>query len=447
MAKLPSVADHARTLMDQLTAEGKIEPDAASTAAAAAIPSFSGGTVAIDEKTGKTILPGTAVPDTTVTIAPGEIERQVATGAQSGDGKENTPAPQARTESGQFAPAAPEPGAPLAPSAAESAGTAGAEAAAAAITDAWADYEDVEYDDGDTGEKFIVRAPKTYAAKVKNGYARRSVMDRATGYAREAEPVLTQLIRDGQIRQFLPLIQRALADPAYGEYVVEGYNRAQRGQPLVQQARQEAAAAGAAQAPPPPLDPTGYGLDADPYLAQVIQPLSERLDSTARRIERYEQMEQQRQEEFTRAEQQRSFTAAQVQAGHLDLTARYPTEFSGDPVRDEKALSPVFRYAREAGYVDAYGIRAGIVMAAERLRGAREESASPAATQIARVEAEAMQLARDQARESARAVSSSGTPAAAVPKAPPRPLTTRRENGAIKSPREFATEALARSQT
>ena len=114
----------------------------------------------------------------------------------------------------------------------------------------------------DLQRKIPIRVPKADATAIKRGYPRQAEFSRLSNRYRQANPVLVDLIESGRIGPILPLLQRALDDKAFGDYVFAGYQRAQQGLPLIEQARAEAAAAGAL-----PAAANGAVADLPPELA------------------------------------------------------------------------------------------------------------------------------------------------------------------------------------
>lgn len=462
MAKdgLPSAREHIDKVMGDLVAKGAIQPDADAASLARGIPTFSKGTLALDENTGQPVgatptLPGftdggVAIPDgvasggavggnaPSATVGKTAEELLAEHQARIGANGAATPGTAAATAAaGEAAPGAQAP-------AEQQAGASAAEAAAEALADAFAEYEEIEVEDADLETKYPIRVPKAYATSAKRGYGRRSTFDRGMSYLKNAEPVLRDLIANGQINQLLPLIQRALNDPAYGDYVLNGYQRAQQGLPLIEQARQEAAAA--AVAPPPPATDPAFSGFQDPFLGEQMAPVLQRLDTLQQRIDREDadrrtaaESERQRQ---VQQQQQNQRAAQDMQLAHQDIARIYPEARVDLGAKDPLWVKAV-QYAKDAGYVDAYGLRAGIVFGAQQAAAIEAErlaaTGSPAAAAIAQMEGVQMNLARSQAAAASRTVGA-GAPTQAAPAPPPREPATKNPDGSMKRPEVYMRE-------
>jgi len=449
----PSLADvntHARELVDKMTGAkpaaaelhaeplgGAVEPQL--------LPDFSRGTEALDEETGKPIagraavaLPEGDAGGTTDALA--EAKAEIAGTAAP---KERDPA------SGRFVSEAaadvsdaatqpvhvpPAEGAPT--------GEAAAEAAAQAILDRPADdFEEVEYEDPDLDQKFTVRVPKDSAAAVRNGYMRRADYSRKTMFLGDLRKTVEPLVGDGRLKAILPLIQRALEDPEYGNFVVDAYNRRIAGQPLTpaQAAAAQAGAAVAAAAAPagPPVAPLTEA--EDPFLAEALKPYNDKLGQVTNLVEKMAREEEQRRTAETNAAREYQYRVNVGNQGYAALVQRYGDEFSGDPERDKNSFMRAINYGRASGLFEQYGeTPSSIVLAYEDLRREREAaSASPAVAAVAAA------TEKKVAAANAAAVAT-GTPAAAphVKKVPPPPAT--RVNGVAADPKEYIRQQMAR---
>ncbi len=270
------------------------------------------------------------------------------------------------------------------------------------------------------------------------------MLNRAQTYLGEAKSILEPLITSGNMRQLLPLIQRAQQDPEYAQFVVEAYNRRVAGKPLIEEALAQAQAAGQAQVvPQETFDPNamqGYGVETDPFLASALAPLQAKLNEalTWQQQQQAQAQQVQQQQQQQAREQQELFH--QLQGGHQDLAARYPDEFTGDLTRDQARFNQVVQYATQAGYDKLYGVRASLVLAADALRQARSEYSSPAAELLAQND-QALQNAAAIQAASARNVGGGAPPAPAARQAP-KPVAVNRADGTRKSPKEYANEVI-----
>ncbi len=469
--------------MDKLVAEGKIAPDLKAAGAAAAVPTFSAGTAALDQNTGKPILThaapptftegeGVAIPEDTASAGgvgvpgPGTADTGGKTAQQliaehqarlrAANGTTDGPAATAAgAEAGAAATTVPTaPASAPAPAPAPAPGAdAAAEGAAQALLDAFADYAEFEIDDADLGVKIPIRVPKKFENSVKRGYPRRSEFDRITGRYREFDPILRPLAEDGRLSRILPLIQRALTDQAYGEYVVAGYERATRGLPLVEQARAEAAAAGAGQAAlAAPAAGTQDGLDLsslemfDPALAESLRRRFAAVETVEQRLTRFEQERTTQAQQQAQQQAENMRRANEMRSAHEDLGRAYPDLVNVAAGPRDPFYQKALRRAQESGYIDAYGLRAGLIFGAQQELIVEEErvaaTSSPAVAAIAQVEAAQLELAQRQAADASRRV---GT--GSVVQAPPRPLpqrpNPRNADGSRKTPEQFMAENVA----
>jgi len=452
VAKIGSKADiqdHMKQLLASTPGDQTLVPDAAAAASAAGIPGFSAGTVAMDPG-GRVVAPDAATDVPAFTAPPAAANDDADAGAAleaAAAGKPRDP------ETGKFQPtkapdqaARPAASAPVAPRT-EVQRASAADSAASAILDDWADAEDVEYE-GDGGAKFTVRAKKGEAEQVRRGYMRRAQYDRSTSYLNNYRETLEPLIANGRLQQIMPLLQRALQDPEYGEFVAEAYNRRVKGEPLTPQQAQVLQAVGvptnAAQSTGNPAEE--YGLEADPYLAEALRPMSNELAELRTWRAQQTQQAQQATDQQRRVQADQAQRANEVQWGHYDLVQQFPGRFTGDLERDNAALQPIFRYAQESGYVQSYGIRAAIVLAAKALAEERADTGSPAAAVLSQIDRAQLAAANAQAG-AARSVGGGGTAAVAPRRrqAPPAPAMTD-ANGKRKPAKIWAEEMSAYQQ-
>lgn len=423
-AALPSVQQHAAELQKQLLAEGKIQPEGA--AAPAQVPEFSKGTASVDGST-----PPPAAVDFKETKV-GLPEQTETTGS--------VPPPATA--------AAPPAVAPEAPSAPQTTATAAsavaADAAAAQVQQAVEDLEDWEFEDPDLNVKIPLKFPKQYSQTVKRAFPRRADYNRLKTYWGEAAPVLEPLIADGRIRQLLPLIQRALADPNYGEYVWNGYQRVQQGlPPMVQQAIQEVARAAAA--PQAPSTPAEESIE-DPWLQAAIAPHLQKFQTLEQKLQTFEQRDAERQRREAEQQQQQMASAQQMMLAHQDLERYYPQSFRTANGPNDPHWQNALKTAKDYGYIDSYGLRAGIVFGAQKWMELEAEriaaTTSPAAQTLQAIDQRALELAQRQATDAARVVGG-GAPMASTPPPPmPRP-STKNPDGSLKDKDQYLREVAA----
>lgn len=418
---LPSVQDHARTLIDQAIADGKLpKPDSAE------VPSFTQG---------KTTEPP-AVPG----FSAGQVA--IPEGQQPQDG--SLQAPQAMQAAQAAASAPPQPGAE--PVQAQ-AGTQAAEAAAAQVADAFADFDEIEVEEPDFPDiKIPVRVPKQYAQIMKRAFPRRADYDRTRARWGEAAPVIEPLLQDGRIRQILPLIQRALTDQAYGDYVAKGYERALSGRPLIEQAAREAAALGAPQTttPTPSIEDLGI---TDPYIAEQVRPLltqyEQRLQQYEQRFQTAEQREAAERDRQAAAMRDNIERANKMQGAHEDLARAFPGVFKTELGPNDPAWVRALQTTKDYGYADVYDLRAAIVFGGQQWQNLEAErlaaTASPAAQAIQQMDQRQIELARQQASQLAQPAGGGAT-AQTVPTPPPPPPSTRNPDGSMKPPDQFMRE-------
>ena len=455
-APLPTVRQQADALISDLIAKNPPAANIEEARQAASIPTFSKGTAAIGSD-GNAIVPAAhaEIPEFT----DGQVAVQEPTGQPSAataptdasptskeailtahqalvDGKAPKGAAPAAT------PAAPVEGTP----AAAAAGAASAEAAAEAIADAFAEFDEFEFTDPDLEVPVPIRVPKKFSETVKRGYGRRAALDRAMNYAKNADPVLRGLIETGQIQQILPLLRRALSDPAYGEYVTQGYQRAQAGLPLIEQAKIEAAAQAAPPVPAPGYAPEFDPLADDPFFAERVRPLMQKIETLEQRYAREEQeraQQAQRQQQIRAQNQQRDM---ELRAAHQDIANAYPQHARLDMGPNDPFWGKAVKFANEAGYIDAYGPRAGVVFGAQMAMQIEAErlaaTGSPTADALRAAEAQHGELARREAMAASRAVGGGSATPAPRP-APPAAPNPRNPDGTLKSAAQFLRESQA----
>lgn len=430
------VRKHALQLQnDLLDKQGKGGAQSADEArAATAVPSFSKGTVAIDEHTQRPIVTGQD---------PGQIggETVKVDGADLGGDPNRKLGGEAAAEAAagemlEQTPPEVDPPVAAAPAPVEAPDGGAAEPAAGAIARNWDDYEEIDYDDPEAGQTYKVYATKDQAAAVKGGYARRSIMDRHATYLGQAREVLEPLITDGRIQQVLPLLRAAMEDPEYGQFVVDAFNRRQQGLPLTPA---QAAAVAAAPAVAASNDGADY---EDPFLKHAIDPLRSELDEIKGIVKSQAQREQEANEQAqmnARAQQEINQMLATT---HRDLHTHYPDAFQGKWDADKELIGKIYQYANQAGYFQTYGYTpAAFRLAYTELRAARSEASSPAAAVV-------NQAAAASAAAPVRSVPTGTAQGGGVTrKAPPAPVVMRRQDGSMISAREFAEQELNRRLT
>lgn len=410
---LPGVREKADQIIKEAVDSGRIAPDGTASDTAALTPTFSKGTAALDPNTGRPVVPR----------AQGE-----APPFEAG----HVPLP---TEGGPSAAAAPiVTGTTEAPAAA-AAGADAAEAAAQAIVD---EYGEFEFEDPDLGTKFTMRAPKQYVEVAKRGYGRRTTYDKAVSYLKNADPVFRAMIEDGRINKLLPLITAAIENEEYGKYVTGGFQRLQNNQPLIEQARAEAAAAGAAA--------MGVPAEVDPFIDPEVATLRERTAA----IEREWAEEKASRQQQTQTQQQQQAQAKRnmdLMAGaHQDLAAAYPGVFNTQLGDQDPAWKAAYEYARDAGYLNRYDLRAAIVFGGQGWRSLEAEriaaTGSPAAAALASVDARLLDTARREAAGSAATVSGGSVGGSAPPPIPAKP-GTKNPDGTMKDQARYMAEVQA----
>jgi hypothetical protein len=313
------------------------------------------------------------------------------------------------------------------------------------------DFEEFAFHDPDLDVDIPVRVPKKFAESAKRGYGRRAYHDRSITYLKNADPVLRPLIEDGRINALLPLIQAALANPAYGEYVAGGYERLRKGQPLIEQAIDEAKAAHQ-QAAAAPAD---IQFDVNDPLADLgrpyVAPLQSRLDETSSRLAAYEQ---ERQKAIETQQQQAELAQRQNEAfrsAHADLTNLAPDLFNVQQGVNDQNFQRALRYAHEAGYTNQYDLRAAVVFGGQAIYAMEQErrmaTGSPAAAALAQTDANLVDAARREAAATARTVSGGKTAGIPQPQqVPPKP-TPKNPDGTLKPKDKFISEITAWHQT
>lgn len=424
--KLPSVQEHARAIQAKMVQDGTIKADPKAAMEAAGFPIFSKGTVTLDENTGEPIVPAVAKPDF------GESGVALPEPTETTGGTKEPVEARERNEKGQFVGEKP----PEAPTIQEEAGTQAAEKVAEQVADAFGDFEEFEVEDPDLNIKYPVRVPKQYVTSAKRGYPRRADYDRFRQRLGDVEPVLGPLIRDGRIKQVIPLIERALADPQYGDYVWNGYQRAQAGLPLIEQAAAQAAQMGPRAITQQQLEGQIPGQEAfvDPLVEGAVAPLRAQLEQMNSRFQSMEQQREAAERAAYQQQQQRETALREINGAHRDLSAMYPGQFNPDSGVRDPELDKAFGYAQQAGYIEHYGLRSGIIFGAQKLQEIEAErlaaTASPAAAAL-NMNEKAVELARRQAAQAAQAAGGGAPMQAPAPTPRARPSRAN-QDGTLK---------------
>jgi hypothetical protein len=304
-----------------------------------------------------------------------------------------------------------------------------------APSDPWAEVEDVVYEDADTGKKYVVRAPKTYANDVKQGYQRRSYTDRKLSSLGKNKAWIEPLIENGQFDRLAPWMQQIFADPELQNGMADLLNRRQAGLPLrfMDAAASEAARAGQQQnAPPTPAAPA-YRFDEgarraellqqgfDEYTAQAVMTAEKNAmaayEAQAAPMRQQLADMQQRWDNQNRQAQTQQQQQARIQwvgaTARNQLMSLYPDELNDrTPV---ETWNRIQQYAEQAGFVQHLGVEPGtFVVAYQRMRemGAQTNAPSAAVAQVAAIDAQARAQAAAAAQQVGRQVASgNGAPA------------------------------------
>jgi len=359
------------------------------------------------------------------------------------------PAPQAAaTEDGGDPNAAPE----ALPVAAQVA-PAPAVGAQVAAPDPFAEYEEVEYDDPDQGRKFTVRAPKTYAAEIRNGYARKSIMDRHATYLSKWRPLLEPLVTSGAFDQIAPVLQAATTDAQLADAVGEMWARYLQGRPIAfadsfQQPQAQApvaqAVAPAAQAP---------ATDLDPFTAQIVEQVNRAMDARLTPVQQMLQQQEAERQAGIQAQQQYQQTQARANqlAQQIEYTLRsyFPQTFVGDPARDGPTLQRVAQYVRDAGmnqFAPESYVAAVYRMMGDTPQVVNPAAASPGARSVAEARAQGEALAAAAAAQVASGIGGGTAAAPAAPARGPRKVETRGKDGVPLPVHEVAARVLRQLQ-
>lgn len=415
MSVLPGVREKADQIIQSAVESGRIAPDGTASDTAALTPTFSKGTAALDPNTGKAIVPreqGQAPP-----FEAGKIP--LPTDAPAGGAVAAAPP----TQTDVPAPAA-------------AAGAAAAESVAEAIAEEW---ERFEFEDPDLGTKFTLQAPKQFADVAKRGYGRRTAYDKAISYLKNADPVFRSMIEDGRINQLLPLIKAAMENKEYGEFVTGGFQRLQQGVPLVEQARIEAAAAGAATvAAPAP--------DDDPFRDPEVVTLRERTAAMERDWQAFQAERAETKQTQQQQQQAAKRNMEQMAGAHQDLAQSYPGVFNVALADKDPAWTAAYNYAKDAGYLQRYGLREAIIFGGQGWRAQESErlaaTSSPAAAALGQLDNVLVNNARREAAAGAATVSGGAVSHAAPTPVPAKP-GTKNADGTMKDQGVYMAEVQA----
>jgi len=357
------------------TTTKKPKPPAATSASVlnAAIASMSDPGV-LDQEIDERRLP---TPEQTAADEPeylGEDMRPIERGtAPAAPGQPPAPAAPARP-SADTQPPPPTPAAAAPPAGSPPAATAPA-------ADPFAEYEEIEYDDPDVGEKYMVRAPKSYADKVRNGYARRSIMDRNIGWLGKHRQTIEPLVTNRQFEDVMPIIQRGMGDQEFANYIAAAYMRRINGLPLDVATYQAPPVAqnGQAPAPAPALAPgtrtpgesaPAGALDSASVLSAIdaipdvddytksavkaaLSPIATAFSQLASTVAQQRQTYDQQQQQVQQAERQRQQRAQLGLAYRRALQQTFPDEFTEQTPSDRYLA--VLNYAQTSGIFRTYG--------------------------------------------------------------------------------------------
>jgi hypothetical protein len=427
-------------IVDKASKEGRIPPASAEHGPGALLPSFSKGTMPLDDH-GATIEQ--RVPpafETAHVDLPASTETTgAAPSSATPAAKEPGPVVGRAATPTTPAVAAPAAGATEAPAAA-AVGAAAAESAAAAVEE----MADILFRDPDLDLDIPIKVPKRFEETVKRGYGRRTAMDRSLTFVKEAEPVLKEYIETGAIRDLLPLIQFAKTNEPFAQFVSEAFRRAQAGLPLAEQVRNEAALAHAvaatetAAAPAPPENPF-----EDPSVAELRQRLAaiDARDREREEAQRRQQTEQQQRQARLQAHNSRMAFA------HNDLAGQYPGVFNPALGERDPNFDRAYQYALSAGYFQTYQDPAAAVRfgwyGVQQLDAERAAALqSPAATALAAVDTRMLDAAAREARDSASTVAGGAVATSVMPAPPPKP-STKDAAGKLKPQEVYMSEVLA----
>lgn len=463
--KLPSVQEHAQEIMKNLRkGEEQTTTDPNAKAAADVMPSFSRGTVALDDK-GRPVTDRAELPefsDQTV-AAPADTETTGKAGekpkAETEEKPETKPVVKPedlpdRDAQGKFIKETIEGGTQegTSPETGETqqqaAGAKAADEAAQKLIDE--EYEDWEFEDPDLSRdgtivKIPLKYPKKFATQIKRGYPRRADYDRLRTRLGEAEPTLRPLLENGSIKQILPVLEFALQNQEYGNLMWQAYERAQKGLPLIDVPRETRPVQQEQQIQP------GQEQFIDPLLESQLNPLRTELQTLQqeRATERAQREENARRQQAQTVQLQAK--ANRLMQAHQDLAQMYPGKFNTTLGANDPGWMQATKYANEYGYnVSFEDPRAAVIFGAQAwLQDEAERvaaTASPAATALNSVNERTVEMARQEAARAASAVGGAGTQAVSPP---PKPKVPSRVNadGSLKDARTHLLEMAAYNES
>lgn len=297
--------------------------------------------------------------------------------------------------------------------------------------DPWAEYEEIEYEDED-GSKIPVRAQKSSAQKIKDAYAMKRAMTRATHYASRYRGTIEPLITSGRFEPYAQYIQLAETNPRFAQGVAEIARRAAYNLPMPWEERPQAQPTNGATAMP-----EGAEEYLDPRAAAEIQRLNGRLQQYDQRFAQFDQSQQMQQRAAGEAKQMMDTIT-------YELRARYPSEFTGDLAKEGQELQRIWSEAQRLGYAlqverDPYAYPTVILMTKELLE-ARKGAIPPTnvPSVVAAAQAQAQEAAKNLRLQTARTTGGgSAAQPAPVKIQPPEP---RYKDGRRKPVDVFAKE-------
>lgn len=301
---------------------------------------------------------------------------------------------------------------------------------AAPTTEIADEYADLEIET-DGGRKLKVKALKSDEQEVRNGFARRGIMDRHATYLSEARAILEPMIVSGQLQRVLPhlrtlvpYMELAVQDGRFAQVVSEAAQRLQAGKPLNWADVERAAGAAVtrvqegtnipASTPRVAPAPNAEELVDEYTMGAVRAGIKEFADTFVPQLlgevkHLREDLVEKPRLSLQQAEDNKRLALLGLQNAARELAETFPGEFTGDWERDREKIKPLALYANESGLVERYGngpdtFGGTLVRAALALR--RTENYSPAAAPAAPVVSTAAASLADmatRARDAARA--------------------------------------------
>jgi hypothetical protein len=273
--------------------------------------------------------------------------------------------------------------------------------------------------------------PKTDADKVRDGYVRRSMLNRNTNWLNRHRTWIEPLITNQGFDALAPLIERGLSNQPFAEAIQQLYVRSISGLPLDGPTIAAAAAAVPASIAAAPAD---GGLDPQTIIDEIqnnpnideltkagmlalVVPVVKVAQAQNARIQTYETQQRTQQEAQQRTQQQtRQQQDAERQLGsemRRALQEYFPTEFT-QTTPGEKYMQ-VLRFASSSGMFQRYGRTPGTVVLAY------QNMNSPTGGQP--TSAAAMTVAQVRAQAEAHAAAAAGQVAGALPSGGPEGAT------------------------